>query len=59
MRLFHYLTIGYREEGGTEQVAVIELGKDIVRTILPIVETRSGKQIEYQDDEARKAGQGT
>jgi hypothetical protein len=36
-------------------VAVIELGKDIVRTTLAIVETRSGKQIEYQDEEARKS----
>jgi hypothetical protein len=37
------------------QVAVLELGKDFVRTTLPIVETRSGKKIEYQDEEARKS----
>jgi hypothetical protein len=42
-----------------DQVVVLEIGKDIVRTILPIVETRSGKKIEYQDDESRKAGLGT
>jgi hypothetical protein len=41
-----------------DQVAVIELGKDIVRTTLPIVEKRSGKSIEYQDEEARKASKG-
>jgi hypothetical protein len=51
----HYLTVGYRDEAGKDQVAVLELGKDIVRATLPIVETRSGKQIEYQDDEAKKA----
>jgi len=51
----HYLTIGYRDEAGKDQVAVLELGKDIVRTTLAIVETRSGKKIEYQDEEARKA----
>jgi hypothetical protein len=51
----HYLTIGYKDEAGKDQVAVLELGKDIVRTTLPIVETRSGKQIQYQDEEARKA----
>jgi hypothetical protein len=51
----HYLTIGYKDETNKDQVAVIELGKDLVRTTLAIVETRSGKQIEYQDDEARKA----
>jgi hypothetical protein len=38
-----------------EQVAVLELGKDTVRTTLAVVQTRSGKQMEYQDDEARKA----
>jgi len=51
----HYLTIGFKDEKGTDQVAVLELGKDIVRVTLPIVETRSGKKIEYQDDEARKS----
>jgi hypothetical protein len=51
----HYLTVGYKGEDDKEQVAVIELGKDIVRATLPIVETRSGKKIEYQDEEAKKA----
>jgi hypothetical protein len=54
----HYLTIGYMDENGKEQVAVIELGKDIVRTTLPIIETRSGKTLEFQDEEARKASRG-
>jgi hypothetical protein len=54
----HYLTVGYADDAGKEQVAVIELGKDIVRTTLAIVETRSGKKIEYQDEEARKASRG-
>jgi|SRR6185436_18959836 len=51
----HYLTVGYKDGDGKDQVAVLELGKDIVRTTLPIVETRSGKKVEYQDDEARKS----
>jgi hypothetical protein len=51
----HFLTIGFKDEGGKEQVAVIELGKDIVRTTLAIVQTRSGRSIEYQDEEARKS----
>lgn len=51
----HYLTIGFKDGSETDQVAVIELGKDIVRTTLAIVETRSGKKIEYQDEEARKS----
>ena len=51
----HFLTVGYKDSDGKDQVAVLELGKDIVRTTLPIVETRSGKKITYQDDEARKS----
>ena len=51
----HYLTVGYKGEDGKDQVAVIELGKDIVRLTLPILATRAGKEIEYQDDEARKS----
>ena len=51
----HYLTVGYKDAKGKDQVAVIELGKDIVRTTLAIVETRSGKHIEYQDEEAKKS----
>lgn len=53
----HFVTIGYKE-GDKEQVAVFELGKDIVRTTLPILEARSGKKIEYQDDEAKKSSKG-
>jgi hypothetical protein len=54
----HYLTIGYKDAAGTDQAAVMELGKDIVRTSLTVIATRSGKPIEYQDDEARKSGMG-
>ena len=51
----HYLTIGFKDADDQEQVAVIELGKDIVRATIPIVETRSGKKVTYQDDEAKKS----
>jgi hypothetical protein len=51
----HFLTVGFKGDDGKDQVAVIELGKDIVRTTLPIVETRSGKKVTYQDDEAKKS----
>jgi hypothetical protein len=54
----HFLTVTYTDAAGKEQAAVLELGKDIIRTALTIVETRSGKQIEYQDDDARKSGRG-
>jgi hypothetical protein len=51
----HYLTIGFKDADDKDQVAVIELGKDIVRATIPIVETRSGKKITYQDEEAKKS----
>ena len=51
----HYLTITYKDAKGADQAAVFELGKDIVRTSLTVLELRSKKQIEYQDDEARKS----
>ncbi len=54
----HFVTIGYKDNDGKEQVAVFELGKGIVRTTLPILETRSGKKIEYQDEDAKKASKG-
>jgi hypothetical protein len=52
----HFVTIGYRDSDAKEQVAVFELGKDIVRTALPILEARSGKKIIYQNEEAKKSG---
>lgn len=55
----HFVTIGYIGEGGKDEVAVFELGKDIVRTTLAIIETRSGKSIQYQDDEGRKFNTGS
>jgi hypothetical protein len=54
----HYLTITFNDSNGKEQAAVFELGKDIVRTTLTVLQIRSGKEIEYQDEEARKSGVG-
>ena len=50
----HYLTLTYASEQGRTEVIVIELGKDVVRSTLAVVEARSGIPIEYQDEEARK-----
>src|SRR5262245_8902194 len=47
----HYLTVTYTDQAGAEQAAVFELGKDIVRTTLKVLEVRSGQSIEYQDEE--------
>jgi hypothetical protein len=50
----HYLTVGYSDRNGQRQVVVFELGKDIVRPLLAIIEARSGKSIDYQDDDAAR-----
>lgn len=50
----HYLTVGYQDASGVNQGVVIELGKDIVRSTLVTLETRSGKKIEYESEDARK-----
>lgn len=54
----HYLSIAYKDDKGKEQAAIFELGKDIVRTSLKVIETRSGKKVQYQDENARKSGLG-
>ncbi len=54
----HFLTIGYTDDGGKEQVAVFKLNKDMVRTALPILEARSGKKVEYQSKSAEKKATG-
>jgi hypothetical protein len=48
----HFLTIAFKDAAGKEQAAVFELGKDIVRTTLKILEVRTGKVVELQDKEA-------
>jgi hypothetical protein len=50
----HYLTITYRDASDKEQAGVFELGKDVVRTTLKVLEVRTGKEITFQDEEACK-----
>ncbi len=54
----HFLTVGYLDDGDKQQAAVFELGKNIVRTTLASLEARSGRKIEYQDEEARMSSKG-
>jgi len=54
----HFLTIGYTDADGKQQAGVFELGKDVIRVTLASLEARSGRKVEYQDEEARKSGMG-
>jgi hypothetical protein len=50
----HYLTITYKDETDKDQVGVFELGKNVFRPLLKIIEVRSGKTVTMQDTEACK-----
>jgi hypothetical protein len=54
----HFLTVGWKDDQSKQHAAVFELGKSIIRTTLATLEARTGKKVEYQDDEARKSGLG-
>jgi hypothetical protein len=54
----HYLTIGWKDEQDKQHAAVLELGKSVIRTTIATLEARTGKKVDYQDDEARKSGMG-
>ena len=52
----HFLTIGYTGEDGQQQALVFRVDKNGVRATLAVLEARTGRQVQYQDIEARKAG---
>lgn len=54
----HFLTIGYTDAAGNQQAMVLEVGKGEIRPMLVSLEARTGRRVEFQDDEARKAGKG-
>src|ERR1700690_3785873 len=51
----HFLTVGWKDAQDKQHAAVFELGKSVVRTTLSTLEARTGKKVEFQDDEARKS----
>jgi len=54
----HFLTIGYTDEDGAHQALVFRVDKNSIRATLASLEARTGVRIQYQDEEARKAGHG-
>jgi hypothetical protein len=54
----HFVTIGYLDEAGKQQALVFRVEKGDIRSVLASLEARTGRRIEYQDNEARKAGKG-
>ena len=54
----HFVTVGYEDAEGRRQVVVFRVEKGDIRSVLAGLEARTGRRVEYQDDEARKAGKG-
>ena len=50
----HYVTLAFTDDAGKDQGAVFEIGKDSVRNVLTVLETHSGKQVEFESEEAKK-----
>ena len=54
----HFLTVGYTDDQGRQQAMVFQVHKGEVRSVLVSLEAKTGRKVEFQDDEARKAGKG-
>ncbi len=54
----HFLTVGYEDGQGKQQALVFRVDKSGIRATLVSLEARTGLKVEYQDEEARKAGKG-
>lgn len=57
-RKTHYLTIGYSDRDGHQQAIVMQINKDEIRPLLVSLEARTGRRVEYQDEDARRSGKG-
>jgi hypothetical protein len=52
----HFVTVGFTDPEGRQQALVFRVDKSDVRTVLAGLEAKTGRRVEYQDDEARKTG---
>jgi hypothetical protein len=54
----HFLTIGFQDDAGNQQALIFRVEKSDIRAALVSLEARTGQQVQFQDEEARKAGRG-
>jgi hypothetical protein len=50
----HFVTLGYLDTEARQQALVFRVEKGDIRAVLASLEARTGKRVEYQDNEARK-----
>jgi len=54
----HFLTVGYSDEEGKQQAMIFRVDKSDIRAMLVSLEARTGRRVEFQDEEARIGGKG-
>ena len=54
----YFLTVGYEDGRGHQQALVFRVGKGDIRALLVCLEARTGRKVEYQDNESRARGKG-
>ncbi len=54
----HFLTVGFQDDEGQQQALVFKVNKDDIRMALVSLEARTGREVQYQDNEARMSGKG-
>ncbi len=58
-RRVHFLTVGFADDESRQHAMVFRVGKGRIRSVLAGLEARTGRKVQYQDEEARKAGKGS
>jgi hypothetical protein len=53
----HFVTIEYKDDEDKQQALVFRVNKGDIRPLLASLEARTGRRVEYQDDDARRSGQ--
>ncbi len=51
-----FVTIGFLDDAGAQQALVIRVEKGDIRSVLASLEARTGRRVEYTDDDARRSG---
>ena len=53
----HFVTIEYKDGEDKQQALVFRVNKGDIRSLLASLEARTGRRVDYQDDDARRTGQ--
>jgi hypothetical protein len=51
----HFVTVGYVDSQENQQALILRVDKGDIRSLLAALEARTGRRVEYQDEEARKS----